>query len=202
MRELIAHEIDQYAYEHTTEESELLQRLREETYAHMPIPQMQVGRIAGTFLKLLVRLTKAQRVLEIGMFTGYSTLMLAEGLPENGQLITCDIDPKAAEVARRYFDQSPYGKKIEIRLGPALETLATLSEPFDLVFIDADKGNYTNYYEASIKLLRPGGLIVTDNVLWSGMVLSPSDTDSQAIAAFNNHVQADKRVENVCLTVR
>ena len=183
-------------------ESDLHRRLHDETHATMSSPQMLVGRIEGQLLKLLVQLSGARRVLEIGMFTGYSALMMAEGLPDDGRLVTCDINPKAAEIAQRYFNESPHGNKIEIRLGPALETIATLTEPIDMVFIDADKTNYSNYYEACLPLLRPGGLIVADNVLWSGRVLEPDDDDSRAIVAFNERVQADPRVENVCLTVR
>jgi caffeoyl-CoA O-methyltransferase len=202
MISLVSPEIEKFAHDHTSPESDLFRRLREETYAQMDCPQMQVGRIEGTFLKLLVRLMNARRVLEIGMFTGYSALMMAEGLPEDGHLITCDIDPKAEAIARRYFAESPHGHKIEIRMGPALETIAKLTGPFDMVFIDADKSNYTNYYEACLPLLRPGGLIVADNVLWSGKVLHPDDEDARAIVAFNRYVQSDARVENVCLTVR
>src|SRR5215471_6881219 len=194
--------IERYAHDHTSPESDLFQRLRDETYEKMSYPEMQVGRIEGHFLKMLVRLTNARQVLEIGMFTGYSALMMAEGLPEDGHIITCDINPKAEAVARRYFSESPHGHKIEIRMGPALETLATLAGPIDMVFIDADKTNYSNYYEAALPLLRPGGLIVADNVLWSGQVLNPEDDASRAIVAFNERVQADPRVENVCLTVR
>jgi caffeoyl-CoA O-methyltransferase len=202
MISLVNEEIEKFAYDHTSPEPDIFRRLREETYARMDCPQMQVGRIEGTFLKLLVRLMGARRVLEIGMFTGYSALMMAEGLPEDGKLITCDIDPKAEAIARRYFAESPHGHKIEIRMGPALETIATLTGPFDMVFIDADKSNYTNYYEACLPLLRPGGLIVADNVLWSGKVIHPDDEDSRAIVAFNERVQSDARVENVCLTIR
>lgn len=194
--------IEQYAHDHTKPESELFRRLREETYREMSSPGMQVGRIEGQFLKMLVRLTGARRVLEIGMFTGYSTLMMAEGLPDDGHLITCDVNPKAEAIARRYFAESEYGHKIEIRMGPALETIKTLTEPLDFVFIDADKTNYLNYYEAVMPLIRSGGLIVADNVLWSGRVLDPEDDDTRAIVAFNERVQQDPRVENVCLTVR
>src|SRR5215468_1830169 len=167
--------VGQFAHDHTAAESDLYRRLRDETYATMKAPQMQVGRIEGKFLKLLVELTGARRILEIGMFTGYSGLMMAEGLPEDGKLITCDINPEAEAIARRYFAESPDGHKIEVRMGPALETIATLQEPLDLVFIDADKTNYMNYYEAVLPLLRSGGLIVADNVLWSGRVLDPQD---------------------------
>ena len=194
--------VEQYAHDHTQPESELFGRLREETYREMASPQMQVGRIEGQFLKLLVRLVGARRVLEIGMFTGYSALMMAEGLPDDGRLMTCDINPQAEAIARRYFAESEHGHKIEIRIGPALDTIKSLDGPLDLVFIDADKGNYVNYYEAVMALLRPGGLIVADNVLWSGEVVDPQDEAGRAIVAFNRHVQQDPRVENVCLTVR
>ena len=194
--------VEQFAHDHTTPESDLYVRLRDETYRDMSCPQMQVGRIEGRFLKMLVRLTGARRVLEIGMFTGYSALMMAEGLPDDGRLITCDIDLKAEAIARRYFAESPHGHKIEIRMGPALETIKSLSEPFDMVFIDADKSNYSNYYEACLPLLRAGGLIVADNVLWSGRVLDPKSDDDHGIVAFDELVQSDLRVENVCLTVR
>src|SRR5262244_3935025 len=118
---LVAETVDKYAEEHTEKVAPLFDELRDETYRSMDIPQMQVGRIEGTFLRMLVRLTRARRVLELGMFTGYSALMMAEGLPEDGELITCDIDPKAEAMAKRYFAQSPHGKKIHIRMGPALE---------------------------------------------------------------------------------
>jgi caffeoyl-CoA O-methyltransferase len=198
----INEEIERFAHDHTEPESDLFRRLQNETYAAMQFPNMQTGRIVGKILKLLAQLTGARRILEIGMFTGYSALMMAEGLPEDGHIITCDINPKAEEIARRYFAESPHGRKIEIRMGPALKTIETLTRPLDMVFIDADKGNYVNYYEASLPLLQPGGLIVTDNVLWSGKVVQPNDDETRAIVAFDDHVQADSRVENVCLTVR
>ena len=199
---IVDERIEKYALDHTTPEPELLERLEEETNSRMSNPQMLVGRIEGRFLNMLVRLLSARRVLEIGMFTGYSALMMAEALPDDGRLITCDIDPKAEAVARRYFAESPDGHKIEVRMGPALDTISTLSEPLDMVFIDADKENYSSYYEACLPLLRPGGLVVADNVLWSGRVLEPEDVDSRAIVAFNARVQSDPRVENVLLTVR
>jgi caffeoyl-CoA O-methyltransferase len=202
MEPFINEAVEKFAHDHTEPESDLFLRLRDETYRDMNCPQMQVGRIEGRFLKMLVRLTGARRILEIGMFTGYSALMMAEGLPEDGQIITCDVDPKAEAIARRYFSESPYGHKIEIRMGPALETVKTTSGPLDMVFIDADKGNYSNYYEAVLPRVRPGGLIVADNVLWSGRVLHPESPDDHAIVAFDNLVQSDPRVENVCLTVR
>jgi caffeoyl-CoA O-methyltransferase len=199
---LVSEEIEKYAHDHTTPEGDLFLRLRDETYQRMRLPQMQVGRIEGNFLKMLARLTNARRILEIGMFTGYSALMMAEALPPDGRIITCDIDPQAEEMARRYFAESPHGHKIEVRMGPALETISTLTGPFDMVFIDADKTNYSNYYEACLPLLRAGGLVVADNVLWSGTVLNPETEDARAIVAFNERVQKDERVENVLLTVR
>src|SRR5207249_5859961 len=194
--------VEQFARDRTELETDLHARLREETYRVMKSPEMQVDTIEGRFLKMLVRLTGARTVLELGMFTGYSALMMAEALPDDGRLITCEIDPKAEAIARPYFAESPHGHKITIRMGPALDTIKTLSGPLDLVFIDADKINYSNYYEACFPLVKPGGLIVGDNVLWSGKVIDPEDDDTRAIVAFSKLVQSDPRVENVCLTVR
>ncbi|MEP6769591.1 MAG: class I SAM-dependent methyltransferase [Acidobacteriota bacterium] len=202
MANLIPEAIDQYAEAHTEAVDPLFDELREETYRSMASPGMQVGRVEGMFLKSLVALSRARRALEIGMFTGYSGLMIAAGLPEGGELITCDVDPKAEAIARRYFDRSPHGSKIRIRMGPALGTLASLEPPFDFVFIDADKENYSRYYEAVLPLLPPGGLIVADNVLWSGKVLDPKEPTDRAIVAFNELVSSDPRVEKVMLTVR
>lgn len=206
--------VEEYAFEHTAPEPDLLRRLSEETYARMEWPTMLTGRLEGRLLKLLAQIAGARRVLEIGTFTGYSALSLAEGLPEDGKVITCEIDPRNADFARRYFAMSPHGRKVEIRLGPALETLQALrsaagaAEPagmagaFDLAFIDADKENYPAYYEAVMELVRPGGLILVDNTLWSGKVLDPKDKDTLAIDALNNRIARDARVENVLLTVR
>jgi caffeoyl-CoA O-methyltransferase len=202
MERFIDAAVEQFARDHTEPETDLYSRLREETYRTMDRPQMQVDVIEGCFLKTLVRLTGARTILEVGMFTGYSALMMAEGLPDDGRLITCEIDPKAEAIARRYFVESPHGPKITIQMGPALDTIKTLTGPLDLVFIDADKPNYANYYDACLPLVKPGGLIVADNVLWSGKVLNPQDADDHAIVAFNDLVQNDPRVENVCLTVR
>jgi caffeoyl-CoA O-methyltransferase len=199
---LVPQAIEDYAADHSEPVAPLFEALREETYASMRNPGMQVGRLEGSFLRLLVKLSGAKRALEIGMFTGYSGLMIAEGLPEDGSLITCDVDPKAEEIARRTFARSPVGRKIQIRMGPALETLKTLSGPLDFVFIDADKENYLAYYEAVLPLLRQGGLLVADNTLWSGKVLAPESPADHAIVAFNGRVAADPRVDKVLLTVR
>lgn len=195
--------LDQYTHDHTTPRDPIFDALREVTYATMNSPHMQVGRVEGALLALLCRLMRARRVLEIGTFTGFSALAMAEALPEDGELITCDIDPEATKIARSFFDRSPHGRKITIRLGAALDTIAALpSEPFDLAFVDADKEHYTEYYEAILPRLRPGGLLVADNTLWSGRVLAPEAATDHAIVRFNEHVNADPRVENVLLSVR
>ncbi|MCX9011572.1 MAG: class I SAM-dependent methyltransferase [Candidatus Methanoperedens sp.] len=202
MRKIVPEVIERYCTENTTPESPLLRELVAETYARTAFPEMQVGHLEGALLRMLVRLIRAKRVLELGTFTGYSSLVMAEGLPEDGKLITCDIDPQVTEIAKKYWSRSPHGKKIELRLGYALETLKTIEGPFDLVFIDADKENYVNYWESCMPKTRSGGLLVVDNVLWSGDVLDPKDRTDRAIAEFNRHVRNDKRVEIVMLPVR
>ena len=199
---LVPKEIEEYAQEHSDDVEPLFHELRDQTFAEMASPEMQVGRLEGRFLHLMVKLTSARRVLEIGMFTGYSTLMMASALPGDGELITCEIDPKAEAIARRAFARHPDGRKIQVRMGPALDTLKSVAGPLDLVFIDADKGNYVAYYEAVLPLLRAGGLIVADNTLWSGKVLDPKTDADRAIVRFNDHVAGDSRVEKVMLTVR
>lgn len=194
--------LEEYASDHTTPLPNLLENLKAETYASMQSPQMLSGQLEGTLLQFLVALSGAKRVLEIGMFTGFSAQMMAAALPEDGELITCDVNPQAEQMASRYFEQSPHGDKIKILMGPALETLKTVEGPFHLVFIDADKPNYTNYYERALELLSDDGLIAVDNVLWSGRVLDPKEESDHAIAAFNKHVQADPLVKNVLLTIR
>jgi caffeoyl-CoA O-methyltransferase len=199
---LVPEAIEEYAAEHSEPVAPLFEALREETYAKMQSPNMQVGRLEGNFLRLLVKLSGAKRALEIGMFTGYSGLMIAEGLPEDGTLVTCDIDPKAEAIARAAFAKSSVGHKIEVRMGPALETLKTLKGPLDFVFIDADKENYLAYYEAVLPLLKKGGLLVADNTLWSGKVLAPKSASDRAIVSFNDAVAKDTRVDKALLTVR
>jgi len=198
----LSEKIEEYSERHTRELSNLHQRLWQETHEKTSSPGMMVGPIEGALLRLLVRLTAAKRVLEIGMFTGYSALAMAAALPEDGQLIICDVNPETSEIARRYFASSPHGHKIEIKLGPAKETLKNLQGPFDLCFIDADKQGYGAYYDACIDLVRRGGLIVLDNMLQSGRVLNPADPASRIIAALNDRIQRDERVENVLLPIR
>ena len=198
----ISDEIEAYADARSTPESALCRELAEETRAKAANPQMMIGNTEGLFLRALVRATGARRVLEIGTFTGYSALAMAGGLPEDGNLITCDIDPESTAIARAFWARSPYGARIELRLGPALDTIHGLDGPFDLAFIDADKGGYIDYWEAIVPIVRKGGVIVADNVLWSGRVLDPQEPDDKALAAFNKHVAADDRVEQVMLPVR
>ena len=199
---VVPEEIEEYALVHSSREDPLLQALAQDTQANTKWPQMQTGHVEGSFLRMLVQVSKARRVLEIGTFTGYSALSMAMGLPEDGRVITCDIDPEATAMARQYWEKSGQGAKIELRLGPALETIESLEGPFDFVFIDADKENYVNYWEAVLPKVRQGGLIAVDNVLWSGRVLDPKDTLDHAVVAFNRHVRYDDRVELVMLTVR
>jgi caffeoyl-CoA O-methyltransferase len=196
-------EIEAYAQAHTTPVPALLQELEKRTEQEFGgLARMLSGQSVGMLLQTLVFATGARRVLEIGMFAGMSAQYIAAALPDDGSLITCDVDPKAIALAREFFARSPDGKKIEVREGPALDTIATLKGPLDLVFIDADKGNYTNYYEAVVPLMAPRGLIAVDNVLWSGNVLDPKTDDDRAIVAFNAHVRNDPRVVCVLLPVR
>jgi caffeoyl-CoA O-methyltransferase len=199
---LVDEAIEEYAAAHTTPPEPLLAALAEETRATMSSPGMLTGTIEGRFLELLVFAAGARRVLEIGTFTGYSALSMAAALPDDGRIDTCDIEPAHVEVARRYVAQSPYGSKITIHLGPALDTIAQLEGEFDLVFIDADKPNYANYYEAVLPRLAERGLIAIDNTLWSGRVLDPQDDHTRAIAALNDRIAADERVIAVQLTIR
>ena len=195
--------VERYAAEHTTPPSPLLARLAEETRASLECPQMLTGTIEGRFLEFLVYASGAKRVLELGTYSGYSSISMAAALPPDGRIDTCEIDERNAGVARRYIEEAGYADRITLYLGPALETIGRLEGAFDFVFIDADKPSYVAYYEAVLPRLSPGGLIAADNTLWSGRVLEPDDSEStQAIVAFNEHVRADPRVVSVTLTVR
>jgi caffeoyl-CoA O-methyltransferase len=201
---IVESRVEAYAEEHTTPDGELFERLAAETREKTTAPQMMVGRLEGRFLGVLVSSLRARRVLELGTFTGYSSISMALALPPGGRVITCDVNEETTAIARRYAEEAGVADRIDYRLGPGLETIAQLDDPFDLVFIDADKPNYVNYYEATLPLLAEGGLIVVDNTLWSGRVVDEEDDDesTQAIRALNDHVAEDPRVENVLLTVR
>ncbi|MEN9235717.1 MAG: class I SAM-dependent methyltransferase [Gloeomargarita sp. GMQP_bins_25] len=189
-----------YLLEHSLREPALLQQLRSETQG-LPGAEMQIAPDQGQFMALLVQLMGARRALEIGVFTGYSSLVVALALPADGRLVACDIDPETTQVARRYWEKAGVAHKIDLRIGPAQATLADLlaqgeAGQYDFAFIDADKENYGIYYEQCLQLLRPGGLLLVDNVLWGGRVIDPQaqDAATQAIRTFNRKVYHDERV--------
>ena len=204
MIDLVLPEIEAYAEEHSDAESEVCRQLREETQRTMALPQMVVGPLEGAFLKMMARMVGATRILEIGTFTGYSALCFAEALPDKGQVITCDIDVESTALAQQYWAHSPEAHKIDLQIGPALETMETLSGTFDVIFIDADKRNYVKYYQKSKGLLSKNGVMVIDNVLWSGEVLKDPapDEDTATIQALNQMVTADTDVSSVLVPMR
>ena len=201
---VVPSDIEEYAAAHTSPEHPLLAEVAAATRASQEGHGMMVGLLEGRFLETLVWLSGARRILEIGCFTGYSALSMAAALPAGGTITTCEIDPERAAMARRHFAASPWADRIDLVEGPALESLTLLTGPFDLVFIDADKANYPRYYAAVLPLLADRGLIVADNVLWSGRVLDEADQsdDTKAIRAFNDMVVDDPRVTCVMATVR
>lgn len=202
MLTLVLEPIEHYARSHTTSESFPLRRLSIESFGKTKSSCFPIGHLEGALLRLLVKLMSAKRVLEIGTFTGYSALAMAEGLPDDGKLITLDKDWQNIQSAKEYWSRSPHGIKIKSVIGNALDTIKTLDDIFDFVFIDADKTDYINYWDKCMPKVRGGGCIVVDNVLWRGRVLNPMDENSQALDSFNKYVLSDKRVEAVMLTVR
>jgi len=196
--------VEAYAEEHSSPNEELFARLAVETREKTTAPQMMVGLLEGQFLGVLVRSTGAKRILEIGTFTGYSSISMALALPPDGRVITCDVNEETNAIARRYAEEAGVADRIDFRLGPGLETIEQLDGEFDLIFIDADKPNYVNYYEATLPRLAPGGLMILDNTLWSGRVADPDENDenTRAIRAVNDRITDDPRVANVLLTVR
>jgi caffeoyl-CoA O-methyltransferase len=201
---IVPDEIDAYAEAHTTPPPELLAELAAETRETMSSPQMLTGTVEGRFLQQLVFGVQAKRVLELGTFTGYSSLSMAMALPEGGHIDTCEVSEEHAEVAHRYHARSPYGDRITIHMGPALETIEQLGGEWDFVFVDADKENYGNYYEALVPRLAPAGLMAIDNTLWSGRVLDDDDDTetTRSIRELNDRIASDDRVVAVQLTVR
>lgn len=196
--------IQSYCVAHSTRVSALCDELEKHTRQNVPLPQMLTGPLEGSFLALLVSLTSARRVLEIGTYTGYSALAMAERLPPDGELVTLDINPETAKLAQSYWDRSPHGAKIRQVLGDARESLQKQQGPFDLVFIDADKGSYPAYFKGSLERLAPGGLIAIDNTLRSGMVLekNPQDPETATMKKFNAQLAADPSLEVCLLPVR
>jgi caffeoyl-CoA O-methyltransferase len=192
-------ETEAYAERYTSARAELFDRLADETRATQNAPQMMVGHVEGAFLSFLVSMTRAMRVVEVGTFTGWSSIVMAGSLPPGGSIVSCDINEETTAVARRYAEEAGVADRIDYRLGPAVETLATLDGPFDLAFIDADKGRYIDYYEAILPKLAPHGVIAADNTLFG---LDGDGGTSEAIARFNEHVLHDERVEAVLLPFR
>ena len=197
-------DIEAYAVSHTTAEPAWFAEVASRTREASPFAQMMVGTLEGRFLRMLVALVRPRLVLEIGTFTGYSSLSMAEALPPDGRIITCDVSEAHAALAREHIALSPHGGRIEVRVGPALGTIAQLDGPFDLVFIDADKSNYGAYLDAVLPKLSDDGVVIVDNVLWRGQVLDPSitDDDTAAIRSFNDRVVRDESLDVVLLPIR
>jgi caffeoyl-CoA O-methyltransferase len=202
MTPLFSETLDAYVDAHATPLEPLLRENYEATYASLDTPQMIAGPVLGRLLRFLVAMLEPRLVLEIGTFSGYSALAMAGGLPPEGRIVTCELSPERAEFAQGYFDRSPWRDRIDLRVGPALDTVTALDGPVDFVFIDADKDGYPGYYEAVVPKLSPRGVIAVDNTLYGGDVADPADDGDRAMAAFNAHVQADERTENVLLSVR
>lgn len=197
--------LEKYAEDHTSKESILLQKLYRETNVKVLYPQMLSGKLQGSLLKMISKMIRPERILEIGTFTGYSAICLAHGLTANGQMHTIEVNPELEEMIMRYFTEAGITTKVKLHIGNAMEIIPTFSDIFDLVFIDADKENYLNYYKLVFDKVKQGGFILADNVLWGGKVLEKvpaSDTETNSIIAFNEFVQNDDRVENVLLPIR
>jgi caffeoyl-CoA O-methyltransferase len=203
MPSLLQEPIESYIQGHTSDEGSLLRQLERKTHADVLMPQMLSGKVQGRFLSMLSKLMRPQRILEIGTYTGYSALCLAEGLTPDGYLITIDVNEELEDVFLPFIRYSGNTEKIRTVTGNAADIIPTLDETFDLVFIDADKQRYSLYYDLVMDKVRRGGLILADNVLWSGKVCGEySDKDTQAIRAFNEKITKDKRVDNVLLSMR
>ena len=201
--DIVAKEAEEYALMHTSPMSPLLEEVESYTLRSTLHPSMLTGRVEGRFLQMVVHLSGAKRIVDVGTFTGYSALAMAEVLPGGGRILTIENNPDHADIARTFFERSPSGSKITQRLGEALEILETLPDgKTDLVFIDADKENYVAYYTQSMRILRDGGLILADNALWYGRVFAAEDDESRAMARFNELANADDRAEKLFLTIR
>jgi predicted O-methyltransferase YrrM len=194
--------LDAYLDAQATPLEPLLQENYDETHASLSSPQMIAGPVVGRLLRFLVAVVAPRLVVEIGTFSGYSAMAMAGGLPPGGRIVTCELSPERAAFAQGYFDRSPWADRIDLRVGPALETVQALDGPFDFVFIDADKEGYPGYYDAVVPKLSPRGAIAVDNTLSGGGAADPVDDRDRAMAAFNAHVLADERTESVLLSVR
>jgi len=197
--------IDNYAVNHTQNEPKLLQELNKETWQTVLVPRMLSGHFQGRVLAMISKIKQPKQILEIGTYTGYSALCLVEGLQKNGILHTIDHNEELVDLQKKYFNKSGYSKQIKQYLGNALEIIPTIKQKFDLVFIDADKSNYSNYFNLIIDKMNKGGIILSDNVLWSGKVIetpNPKDQDTIALIEYNKLLKNDNRVETVLLPIR
>jgi len=203
--QFLPEELDNYVVAHSQDEPEILQQLNRETNQKILLPRMLSGHFQGRVLSMISKLVHPNNILEVGTYTGYSALCLAEGMQTSGELHTIDIDEELYSFQRKYFDKSEFGHQIHQHLGNALDIIPKLNKTFDLVFIDADKENYLNYFNCVIEKLNSGGVIISDNVLWSGKVietLNPEDTATKALIEYNKLLKKDKRIETVLLPIR
>lgn len=202
--EFIDPKLHEYCEQHSGTEAEVLKKLDRETHAKVMMPRMLSGHLQGQFLAMISKMCQPKRILEIGTYTGYSAIYLAQGLTEGGRLITIDLNEELEQMAKRYWAEAGVSEKIDYRIGNGLELIPDIEGPFDLVFIDADKKNYSNYYDLIIDKMAPGGIILADNVLWSGKVIDElaKDKDTVAIKEYNLKVQEDDRVDNMLLPLR
>ena len=196
--------LDKYVCEHTANESDLLKKINRETHLEVLQPRMLSGHFQGRVLSMFSKMIRPERILEIGTYTGYSAICLAEGLTSNGKLVSIDINEELAARVKGYFDESPYSQQIDYLIGDAMELIPALNEKWDIVFIDADKHNYINYYHLVFSMVKVGGYIIADNVLWSGKVIDPSqhDKDTSLLREYNQLVHQDDRVEEVLFPIR
>ena len=196
-------DIHGYCKDHTELDSQVLIDLEKYTWENKDVPQMISGQLVGKFLQSVIKMIDAKRIVEVGTFTGYSALQMAESLPPNGEIHTCEIMEKHAKTAQSFFDRCKNGNKISIHIGPALQSLEQMkSGSFDMAFIDADKANYLEYYMRCLSLVKQGGAIILDNMLWSGTVIDPKDDDAMALRKTGDYIQNDDRVFNTLLTIR
>jgi predicted O-methyltransferase YrrM len=202
--EFLSEDLQKYVEDHSEPESELLRQINRETHLHVLKPRMLSGHLQGRVLSMLSHMISPKNILEIGTYTGYAALCMAEGMLPDGRLITIDNNEELAIRTKEYFSKSKYADQMDLRVGNALEVIPTLKEKWDLVFIDADKENYTNYFDLVIDQVNKGGFIIADNVLWSGKVFdqSKNDKDTEAIRAFNLKMHTDTRVQNVLFPIR
>lgn len=203
--EFLPKEIDQYSGQHTQSENKVLSDLNRETHIKVLIPRMLSGHIQGRILSMFSHMIQPKNILEIGTYTGYSAICFAEGMKPDGKLITIDINNELETMANSYFEKSGFGDQIEMKIGNAMDIIPNLDLEFDLVFIDADKDNYSNYFDLVIDKVSKGGFIIADNVLWSGKVTTDevnTDKDTKALDEYNKKIHEDPRVENVLMPVR